>query len=44
VLPFPVLDNDELAKIVHINATAPGRAGDRGRRPGLYRRAGGGEA
>ena len=44
VLPFPVIDNDELAKIVHINADGdlPGFAAVTVR--GLYRVDGGGEA
>ncbi|MEW2548754.1 glutamate synthase large subunit [Streptomyces sp. NPDC047002] len=43
-LPFPVLDNDELAKLVHINADGdmPGMAS--ATLSGLYRVAGGGEA
>ena len=43
VLPFPVIDNDELAKILHINAdgTQPGFAGVR--ISGLYRVSEGGE-
>ena len=45
VLPFPVIDNDELAKIVHINARRrPARASRRTSSRGLYRVAGGGEA
>lgn len=44
VLPFPVIDNDELAKVLHINAdgTMPRFAGVR--ISGLYPVAGGGEA
>ena len=44
VLPFPVIDNDELAKILHINndGTMPGFDGVR--ISGLYSVAGGGEA
>ncbi len=44
VLPFPVIDNDELARIVHINADGdlPGYATTTVR--GLYRPEGGGEA
>ncbi|MEZ5115643.1 MAG: glutamate synthase large subunit [Candidatus Nanopelagicales bacterium] len=44
VLPFPVIDNDELAKILHINADGdlPGFAA--ARVSGLYRVAGGGDA
>ncbi|MSW44050.1 MAG: glutamate synthase subunit alpha, partial [Actinobacteria bacterium] len=44
VLPFPVIDNDELAKVLHINAdgTQPRFAGVR--ISGLYPVAGGGEA
>ena len=44
VLPFPVIDNDELAKVLHINADGdqPGFAGVR--ISGLYPVAGGGEA
>jgi glutamate synthase (NADPH/NADH) large chain len=44
VLPFPVIDNDELAKIVHINADGdlPGYATATVR--GLYRVDGGGQA
>ncbi|MDO8391170.1 MAG: glutamate synthase large subunit [Actinomycetota bacterium] len=49
VLPFPVIDNDELAKIIHIDDAKPG---ERGGYPelrsvvigGLYRVAGGGLA
>jgi glutamate synthase (NADPH) large chain len=44
VLPFPVIDNDELAKIVHVNEDGdlPGYA--TGRVRGLYRVDGGGAA
>ena len=44
VLPFPVIDNDELAKVLHINADGnqPGFAGVR--ISGLYPVAGGGAA
>jgi glutamate synthase (NADPH/NADH) large chain len=44
VVPFPVIDNDELARIVHINADGdlPGYATARAR--GLYTVAGGGQA
>jgi glutamate synthase (NADPH/NADH) large chain len=44
VLPFPVIDNDELAKIVHVNddGDLPGYA--TGRIRGLYRVDGGGTA
>ena len=44
VLPFPVVDNDELAKVLHINhdGDQPGFAGVR--ISGLYPVAGGGEA
>ena len=44
VLPFPVIDNDELAKLCHINADGdlPGLAAYTVR--GLYKVAGGGEA
>ncbi|TAK71147.1 MAG: glutamate synthase large subunit [Actinomycetota bacterium] len=44
LLPFPVIDNDELAKIVHINADGnlPGFAA--AKVSGLYRVAGGGPA
>ena len=44
VLPFPVIDNDELAKVLHIDAdgTLPWFAG--ARVSGLYSVAGGGEA
>ncbi len=44
VLPFPVIDNDELAKVLHINADGdlPGFAGVRIK--GLYPVAGGGQA
>ena len=44
VLPFPVIDNDELAKVLHINADGnqPGFAGVR--ITGLYPVAGGGQA
>ncbi|RKN42358.1 glutamate synthase large subunit [Streptomyces hoynatensis] len=43
-LPFPVLDNDELAKLIHINADGdlPGFAATT--LSGLYRVSGGGEA
>ncbi|MDI1289927.1 MAG: glutamate synthase large subunit, partial [bacterium] len=44
VLPFPVIDNDELAKVLHVNhdGDQPGFAG--ARLSGLYPVAGGGEA
>ncbi|MHB1486924.1 MAG: glutamate synthase large subunit [Acidimicrobiales bacterium] len=44
VLPFPVLDNDDLAKLIHINADGdrPGLAA--ATVPGLFPVAGGGEA
>ncbi|RMI38139.1 glutamate synthase large subunit [Streptomyces triticirhizae] len=43
-LPFPVIDNDELAKLIHVNADGdlPGFAATT--LSGLYRVAGGGEA
>jgi glutamate synthase (NADPH) large chain len=43
-LPFPVLDNDELAKLIHINADGdrPGMCATT--LSGLYRAAGGGQA
>ncbi len=44
VLPFPVIDNDELAKIVHINADGTMPGFDGARISGLYPVAGGGEA
>jgi glutamate synthase (NADPH/NADH) large chain len=44
VLPFPVLDNDELAKIVHINADGDLPGYRTATVKGLYRVAGGGEA
>ena len=48
-LPFPVIDNDELAKIIHINDADPGEAGTYPELAavvisGLYRVAGGGLA
>ena len=45
MLPFPIIDNDELAKLVHINDDGD-LPGLRGRRSisGLYRVAGGGLA
>ncbi|MDQ1250583.1 MAG: glutamate synthase large chain [Actinomycetota bacterium] len=44
VLPFPVIDNDELAKIHHINDDGDLPGFQSGRIYGLYRVAGGGEA
>ena len=49
VLPFPVLDNDELGKIIHINDAEPGQQGAYPELAahvvsGLYRVAGGGLA
>lgn len=44
VLPFPVLDNDELAKILHINADSTLSEFDAARIKGLYNVAGGGAA
>lgn len=44
VLPFPVLDNDELAKILHINADATLSEFAAARIKGLYNVAGGGAA
>ena len=49
VLPFPVIDNDELAKIIHINDAGPGEDGPFPELAavvisGLYRVAGGGLA
>jgi glutamate synthase (NADPH/NADH) large chain len=42
VLPFPVLDDDELAKILHINADGDRQGLEATRVPGLYRVDGGG--
>ena len=44
VLPFPVIDNDELAKILHINADGDLPGFSAAKVSGLYRVAGGGEA
>ena len=44
MLPFPVIDNDELAKILHINADGTMPGFDAARISGLYPVAGGGEA
>jgi glutamate synthase (NADPH/NADH) large chain len=49
VLPFPVIDNDDLAKIIHINDADPGEGGQYPELAavviqGLYRVAGGGLA
>lgn len=44
VLPFPVIDNDELAKILHINADATLSEFAAARIKGLYNVAGGGAA
>ncbi|MFI7588950.1 glutamate synthase large subunit [Spongisporangium articulatum] len=44
VLPWPVLDNDELAKIVHVNADGDLPGYTTGTIKGLYRVDGGGEA
>ena len=49
VLPFPIIDNDELAKIIHINDAPDGQAGEFPELAtvtisGLYRVAGGGLA
>ncbi|MFD1831941.1 glutamate synthase large subunit [Streptomyces desertarenae] len=43
-LPFPVIDNDELAKLVHINADGDMPGMKATTLSGLYRVAGGGEA
>ncbi|WP_329458352.1 glutamate synthase large subunit [Streptomyces sp. NBC_01497] len=43
-LPFPVIDNDELAKLVHINADGDMPGLTAATLSGLYRVAGGGEA
>ncbi|MCA1220336.1 glutamate synthase large subunit [Streptomyces sp. 8L] len=43
-LPFPVIDNDELAKLVHINADGDMPGMTAATLSGLYRVAGGGEA
>ena len=44
VLPFPVIDNDELAKILHINADGDLPGFTAAKVSGLYRVEGGGEA
>ena len=44
VLPFPVIDNDELAKVLHIDADGTQSAFSGVRISGLYPVAGGGEA
>ena len=44
VLPFPVIDNDDLAKILHINADGDLSGFGARRLSGLYRVAGGGAA
>ena len=44
VLPFPVIDNDELAKILHINADGDLPGFSAAKVSGLYRVAGGGQA
>ncbi|MBP0459719.1 glutamate synthase large subunit [Streptomyces montanisoli] len=43
-LPFPVIDNDELAKLIHINADGDMPGMTAATLSGLYRVAGGGEA
>ncbi|WP_344382056.1 glutamate synthase large subunit [Streptomyces thermolineatus] len=43
-LPFPVIDNDELAKLIHINADGDMPGMKSATLSGLYRVAGGGEA
>ncbi|GAA1885366.1 glutamate synthase large subunit [Streptantibioticus ferralitis] len=43
-LPFPVIDNDELAKLIHINADGDMPGLKAATLSGLYRLAGGGEA
>lgn len=43
-LPFPVIDNDELAKLVHINADGDMSGMKAATLSGLYRVSGGGEA
>ncbi|GAA1919620.1 glutamate synthase large subunit [Streptomyces sodiiphilus] len=43
-LPFPVIDNDELAKLIHINADGNLPGFDSATLSGLYRVAGGGRA
>ncbi len=44
ILPFPVIDNDELAKLIHINADGDLPGLSAATLSGLYRVAGGGEA
>ncbi len=44
ILPFPVIDNDELAKLIHINADGDLPGLGAATLSGLYRVAGGGEA
>ncbi|WP_200260942.1 glutamate synthase large subunit [Streptomyces sp. HSG2] len=44
VLPFPVIDNDELAKLIHINADGDLPGFESATLSGLYRVQGGGEA
>ncbi len=44
VLPFPVIDNDELAKLIHINADGDLPGLKAATLSGLYRVAGGGDA
>ncbi|WP_329130746.1 glutamate synthase large subunit [Streptomyces sp. NBC_01476] len=43
-LPFPVIDNDELAKLIHVNADGDMPGMKAATLSGLYRVAGGGEA
>jgi glutamate synthase (NADPH/NADH) large chain len=43
-LPFPVIDNDELAKLIHINADGDMRGLKAANLSGLYRVGGGGDA
>ncbi|MEV7614376.1 glutamate synthase large subunit [Streptomyces sp. NPDC089799] len=44
MLPFPVIDNDELAKLIHINADGDMAGMKAATLSGLYRVSGGGEA
>ena len=44
VLPFPVIDNDELAKIVHVNADEDRQGFKSFRVRGLFEVSGGGES
>ncbi|MEU6808455.1 glutamate synthase large subunit [Streptomyces sp. NPDC046831] len=44
VLPFPVIDNDELAKLIHVNADGDMPGFKAATLSGLYRVGGGGEA